>query len=74
MLTITCNLCAQRKKNKDKIVKILKKSFMVNNIKVDVTGQYKYLGVIFSPSGSFSNAKEELYKKEHKNFEAYIRS
>ena len=39
-------------------------TFMIDNQLIEKVKQYRYLGVMFNASGSFSDAKEELYKRE----------
>jgi hypothetical protein len=36
---------------------------MIDNQLIEKVKQYRYLGVMFNASGSFSDAKEELYKR-----------
>jgi len=48
--------------------KKLQKQFYYNNILLDNVTRYKYLGVIFQASGSFSEAQRELYNKGQKAF------
>ena len=38
-------------------------TFMIDNQLINKVKQYRYLGVMFNASGSFSDAKEELYKR-----------
>jgi hypothetical protein len=38
-------------------------TFMIDNQLIEKVKQYRYLGVMFDASGSFSDAKEELYKR-----------
>ena len=38
-------------------------TFMIDNQLIEKAKQYRYLGVMFNASGSFSDAKEELYKR-----------
>ena len=38
-------------------------TFMIDNQLIEKVKQYRYLGVMFNASGSFSDAKEELYKR-----------
>jgi hypothetical protein len=37
-------------------------TFMIDNQLIEKVKQYRYLGVMFNASGSFSDAKEELDK------------
>jgi hypothetical protein len=41
-------------------------SFTVGGETLDIVDNYKYLGIVFTPSGSFTAAKEHLYKKSLK--------
>jgi hypothetical protein len=43
-------------------------TFMIDNQLIEKFKQYRYLGVMFNASGSFSDAKEELYKRGLKAF------
>jgi hypothetical protein len=36
---------------------------MIDNQLIEKVKQYRYLGVMLNASGSFSDAKEELYKR-----------
>ena len=38
-------------------------TFMIDNQLIEKVKQYRYLGVMFNAYGSFSDAKEELYKR-----------
>ena len=38
-------------------------TFMIDNQLIEKVKQYRYLGVMLNASGSFSDAKEELYKR-----------
>jgi exonuclease III len=58
--------------NKSKIMifnkagKLIPTTFSIGNNQLELTKEYKYLGIILTPSGSFSTAKEQLYKKSLK--------
>ena len=41
-------------------------NFMLNDQKLEIAQEYKYLGIIFKPSGSFTKANEYLCKKARK--------
>ena len=41
-------------------------TFQLNNNVLEITDEYKYLGIIFKPSGSFTKANEYLCKKARK--------
>ena len=43
--------------------KINHASFKLNNCPIDKARQYTYLGINFSASGSFTDAKHDLYKR-----------
>jgi hypothetical protein len=47
--------------------KIFPKKFNIGEIELEVVKTYKYLGILFSLSGSFSFAKEQIYKKSLKS-------
>ena len=40
----------------------------MGNDKLETVKEYKYLGILFTPSGSFTSAKEQLYKKSLKAY------
>jgi hypothetical protein len=42
--------------------------FKLNGYTLDIAKEYKYLGILFTPSGSFTRAKELLYKKSLKSY------
>jgi hypothetical protein len=42
--------------------------FKLNGRNLDIAREYKYLGIMFTPSGSFTCAKEHLYKKSLKAY------
>lgn len=47
--------------------KVFKKiRFIYDNSELEITDEYKYLGVLFKPSGSFTKANEYLCKKARK--------
>ena len=46
----------------NKAGKLLKNNFLLNNNILENVTNYRYLGVIFSASGTFSLAKDALYK------------
>ena len=48
--------------------RFLKQNFLLNNKVLDCCNSYKYLGITFSSSGSFTESKTELYKKAVKAF------
>jgi hypothetical protein len=58
--------------NKSKIMifnkagKILPTKFMIGDEELELAKEYKYLGIILTPSGSFTAAKEQLYQKSLK--------
>ena len=43
-----------------------KNSFRYENQHIEITNEYKYLGIIFKPSGTFSYATSHLSKKASK--------
>ena len=47
-----------------KAVRIIKSKFKFKNETIDGVSSYRYLGLYFSASGSFSYAKSELYIKK----------
>lgn len=47
----------------NKAGKFMKRNFLFNGKVLDCTDSYKYLGIMFTSSGSFTEAKNELYKK-----------
>ena len=51
--------------NKNCIV-IEKDNFKYMEYVLEITQEYKYLGVLFKPSGSFTKANEYLFKKGRK--------
>ena len=52
----------------NKAGRLIKGNFKVQNKEVECVSTYRYLGLYFSASGSFSYAKAELYKKGLKAF------
>ena len=48
--------------------KLISKKFCVGDESIENVREYKYLGIILSISGSFTNAKESLYKKSLKAY------
>ena len=48
--------------------RFIKQNFLLNNKVLDCCNSYKYLGITFSSSGSFTESKTELYKKAVKAF------
>ena len=46
--------------------KVMKKKNYIDNTHINITAEYKYLGTIFSPSGSFSTAAKHLANKARK--------
>ena len=52
----------------DKAGKFLKHEFKLNNTVLECVNKYKYLGITFSASGSFTSAQEELYTKALKAY------
>jgi hypothetical protein len=48
--------------------RFIKQNFQLNNTVLDCCNSYKYLGITFSSSGSFTESKTELYKKAVKAF------
>ena len=65
-----CNQwCLQINITKTKIVifnksgKIIKQSFTLNGEILENVQAYKYLGIIFTASGSFSHARKDLYQR-----------
>lgn len=42
--------------------------FKLNGYTLDIAKEYRYLGILFTPSGSFTRAKELLYKKSLKSY------
>ena len=55
--------------NKTKVIvfnkagRTIKKQFLYKNSEIECVSNYKYLGIYFTSSGTFSLAKNELYKK-----------
>ena len=47
--------------------KLTRESFFYKNNRIDLGMEYKYLGIIFKPSGIFTNAVELLCKKATKS-------
>ena len=47
--------------------KLTRESFLYKNNRIDLGMEYKYLGIIFKPSGIFTNAVELLCKKATKS-------
>ena len=52
----------------NKAGRIIKHDFVLNKIKLECVGKYKYLGIHFCASGSFSFTQDELYKKALKAY------
>ena len=50
----------------NKVGKLIKSIFIFQNNDIECVSSYRYLGLFFSASGSFSYAKSELYKKKKK--------
>ena len=46
----------------DKNANLTNSIFKYKGIEIDHTLSYKYLGIIFSASGSFANCQHDLYK------------
>ena len=46
----------------------IKSKFIFHDVSIDCVSSYRYLGLYFSASGSFSYAKSELYKKGLKGY------
>ena len=46
----------------------IKHVFTYNNVRIESVSHYKYLGLYFSASGSFSFARKELYNKAQKAY------
>ena len=61
--------CLKVNVNKTKVItfnkagRLIKSSFIFQNNDIECVSSYRYLGLFFSASGSFSYAKSELYKK-----------
>lgn len=75
MLENYCDLwCLDINIDKTKVVifnkcgKILNYNFSFNSHSIENVQTYKYLGVLFSASGTFSHAKSDLYKRGLKAF------
>ena len=66
--------CLSVNPNKTKILifnkagKLITQDFLFGNTKLECVDRYKYLGIYFCASGSFSLAQEELYKKAIKAY------
>ena len=52
----------------NKAGRIIRHKFLFKNSEIECVSNYKYLGIHFSASGSFSIVKQELYKKALKAF------
>ena len=67
----TWNLCINIDKTKGMIFNksgkaIRKYVFRYNDHVLEITNEYKYLGILYKPSGSFTKATEVLCKKAKK--------
>lgn len=66
--------CLQVNTNKSKILifnkagRLLKEKFILGKNELECVKTYKYLGLSFSASGIFSQARDELYKKSLKGY------
>jgi hypothetical protein len=48
-------------------------TFMIDNQLIEKVKHYRYLGVMINASGSFSDAKDELYKRGYKmSYELFL--
>lgn len=60
--------------NKSKIIifnkagKIIPAKFTIGDTELEIVKEYKYLGILLTPSGSFSAAKERLHQKSLKAY------
>jgi hypothetical protein len=52
----------------------LKENFKFNTAPLEYVASYKYLGIYFTASGSFSHAQEELYNKRPMGHIAHLSS
>ena len=52
---------------------MLKKEFLFNNIVLENVKEFKYLGIVFSRSGSFCKAKKHLCEQAQKAMYGVIR-
>ena len=48
-------------------------SFLYDDEPISLTNEYKYLGILFKPSGTFSDAIDYLSKKACKAIFAYVK-
>ena len=68
------NWCLTVNTNKTKVLifnkagKYISHDFIFNNVKLECVNKYKYLGIHFCASGSFSFTQDELYKKALKAY------
>ena len=53
--------------------RFIKQNFLLNNKVLDCCNSYKYLGITFSSSDSFTESKTELYKKAVKAFDHTVK-
>ena len=51
--------------------KIFRSEFKLGNQPMQVTDSYVYLGITFTPSGSFSMAKKKLYNKASRSLYSF---
>lgn len=52
----------------NKAGRLIRHKFFYKNSEIDCVSNYKYLGIFFTASGSFSVARNELYKKALKGY------
>ena len=65
----TCNLNVNISKTKILVFskgRMLKKEFLFKNIVIENVKEFKYLGIVFSSSGSFCKAKKHLCEQAQK--------
>ena len=66
--------CLNINTNKTKILvfnkqgRLINEKFTLQQVELECVQHYKYLGLIFSASGVFSHARQELYKKSLKGY------
>ena len=52
--------------------KIFRSEFKLGNQPIQVTDSYVYLGITFTPSGSFSLAQKKLYNKATRSLYSFL--
>ena len=52
--------------------KIFRSEFKLGNQSIQVTDSYVYLGITFTPSGSFSLAQKKLYNKATRSLYSFL--